>query len=283
MKRIAIFGAGTLLLCACAQAEEIRPLPPGARGPFAAAAASPQPRAVLQQPVEAIIPELILGGEWTSVIKLTNRSSKAIPTTNVFFVDNQGNPMKTAFQTSFGNVVTDVGFSFSLGSGGTIEVTFFGGTTSAFGHAIIDLCNGGTCLTGVYAEVTLRNRNSTRPDFESVFPAEQPTDLQYMFWDHRNGNSTVLYLVNENLSPSTVTLDYRNTANQVIRTLTVTLPSLGSQILTPHVLAPETIGLHGTLVIRGVNSGGMALITATALRINPTNSFTPMRAFVPHL
>jgi len=106
--------------------------------------------------------------------------------------------------------------------------------------------------------------------------------VQYMLWDHRNGLTTVLYLVNENTTTTSVSLDYLNSANQLIRTLNVTLPSLGSQILAPHVLAPETIGLQGTLVIRGQNSSG-ALITATALRINPSNSFTPMRAFVPKL
>ncbi len=242
-----------------------------------------RPQAVYQQAFESVFPELILGGEWTSVIKLTNRSSKAIPTTNVYFIDNLGNPMKTTFQTSSGNVTTDVGFSFSLQPGGIIEGTFFGGSSTVFGHALVAICSSASaCISGIYGEVTLRNRNSTRPDFESVFPLEQPTDLQYMLWDHRNGNTTVLYLVNENTTTTSVSLDYLNTANQLIRTLNVTLPSLGSQILTPHVLAPETIGLQGTLVIRGQNSSG-ALITATALRINPSNSFTPMRAFVPKL
>lgn len=238
-----------------------------------------QPRAVYQQGVEAIIPELILGGEWTSIIKLTNRSDKPIPTTNVYFIDNAGNPMKTAFQTSAGNPITDVGFSFSLVPGGMIEVTFFGGSDTNFGHGLIDLCHSGPCIPGLYGEVTLRNRNSTRPDFESVFPLEQPTALQYMLWDHRNGVSTVLYLVNESTTASSVTLDFTNTANQLVRSVGVTLPALGSQILTLNALAPETIGIQGTLAIRG----GAAFITATALRINPSNSFTPMRAFVPKL
>lgn len=148
---------------------------------------------------------------------------------------------------------------------------------------MVAICSStGACIAGLYAEVTLRNRNSTRPDFEAVFPLEQPTALQYMLWDHRNGLTTVLYLVNENTATTTVSLDFVSTANVLIRTVTLTLPSLGSQIVTLHVLAPETIGIQGTLVIRGQNSAG-ALITATALRINPTNSFTPMRAFVPKL
>jgi len=238
-----------------------------------------QPRAAFQQSVEFIIPELILGGEWTSVIKLTNRSSVVIPKTAVFFVDNSGNPMTTTFQISSGQTITDTGFTFFLNPGGMIEGTFLGSGNTQFGHAIIDLCSSGPCLTGLYAEVTLRNRNSTRPDFESVFPLEQPATLQYMLWDHRDGVSTVLYLCNESTTSSTVTLDFTNTANQLVRSVTVQMSALGSQILTLNSLAPETIGIQGTLAIRGNG----AFITATALRINPSNSFTPMRAFVPKL
>jgi len=103
--------------------------------------------------------------------------------------------------------------------------------------------------------------------------------LQYMLWDHRDGVSTVLYLCNESTTSSTVTFDFTNTANQLVRSVTVQMSALGSQILTLNSLAPETIGIQGTLAIRGNG----AFITATALRINPSNSFTPMRAFVPKL
>ena len=274
-----------VLMCSltgiCAEHPQVAGLPSEAAS-VKSAALQIEPRAVFQQSLEYVIPELILGGEWTSVIKLTNRSNIAIPPTSVYFVDNAGNPMTTTFQTSAGNPITDVGFSFILQPGGVIEGTFFGGTNTVFGHAIVATCSGSTCLSGLYAEVTLRNRNPTRPDFESVFPIEQPTALQYMLWDHRNGVSTTLYLVNENTSTTTVSLDFTNTANQEIRTVTITMPSLSSQILNLNAIVPETIGIQGTLAIRGQNSSG-ALVTATALRINPTNSFTPMRAFVPKL
>jgi hypothetical protein len=103
-----------------------------------------------------------------------------------------------------------------------------------------------------------------------------------MLWDDRNGVSTVLYLVNENTSSTVVSLSFLNPGNQLIQTVNVTMQELGSQILTLDVLAPAIVGLQGTLVISGTNSAGsLALVTATALRINPSNSFTPMRAFVP--
>jgi hypothetical protein len=45
--------------------------------------------------------------------------------------------------------------------------------------------------------------------------------------------------------------------------------------LTPRH-PPQTIGMQGALVFRGQSP-----LTVTGLRINPTNSFTPMRGFAP--
>jgi hypothetical protein len=239
-----------------------------------------KPQADRLQGLEYVIPELILGGEWTSVVKLTNRGTRAIPTTNVYFMDNVGNPMSATFQTTSGSVITDVGFSYSLPIGSLLEVTFFGGTSTQFGHAIIGCSSLGCGTPGLYGDVTLRNRNSTRPDFESVFPLEQPAPTQYMLFDGRNGLTTVLYLDNENTTTTFVSIDIIDDANRLIRTISLTMPSLTSQILTLHVLSQETIGIAGTLAIRGQNNNSTALITATALRINPTNSFTPVRAWV---
>jgi hypothetical protein len=250
-------------------AQGIEPLPHG------------QPKAIRLQGLEYVIPQLILGGEWTSSVKLTNRGTKTIPVTNVFFVDNLGNPMTATFQASNGSVVTDTGFSFSLPIGGLLDATFIGGASTLFGHAIIDCSAAGCGTPGLYGEVTLRNRNSTRPDFESVFPFEQPASLQYMLFDGRNGFTTTLYLVNNNTSPSTIFIDLVDSTNHLIRTISLPFRAYESQILTLHVLAQETIGIEGTLVFRSQNGSGAGLATATALRINPSNSFTPTRAFVP--
>jgi hypothetical protein len=266
-------------------AQSIQPLSPklptkSARESQAARAAQAHPNAIRLQGLEYVIPELILGGEWTSTIKLTNRGGQSIPTTNVFFYDNLGNPMRATFQASDGSFVTDVGFSFSLSIGTLIEATFVGSDTTQFGHAIIGCSAAGCGTPGLYGEVTLRNRNSTRPDFESVFPFEQPASLQYLVWDGRNGITTVLYLVNNTLSATLVSLDFLDSSNSLIRTVNVTMNPSESQILTLHVLVQETIGIQGTLAIRG-QSTDQVFITATALRINPSNSFTPMRTFVP--
>jgi hypothetical protein len=212
-----------------------------------------------------------------------------MPTTNIYFIDNQGNDLTATFQATtlltngnsiLGNPITDHGFSVFLPPGGIIETTFVGGARTQFGHAIIDFCStSANCSSrGIYGQVTLTNTNPSRPNFQSIFPFEQPASLQYMLFDDRNGISTLLYLVNENTSPTVVSLEFLNPGNQLIETVNVTMQALGSEILTLDAVAPEIIGLQGTLVI---SAGSTGLITATALQVNPTNSFTPLRAFIP--
>jgi hypothetical protein len=109
-----------------------------------------RPDAVQLQSLEYVIPELILGGEWTSSIKLTNRGTQPIPTTNVLFYDNTGSPMTATFQTILNGVpgatTTDHGFSFSLGVGNILDITFNAGSVTSFGHGNV-LCSAVSCGT----------------------------------------------------------------------------------------------------------------------------------------
>jgi hypothetical protein len=193
----------------------------------------------------------------------------------VYFVDNNGKPMTTTFRTSAGNVITDYGFSFSLAVGGIIEGVFEGGSSSQFGHAIMDCSTCGT-PPGVYGEVQLTNRNPTRPDFQAVFPLEMPATTQYMLFDGRAGFTTTLYGNNESTTASNITMEVHDTNNNILRTVNLSLPAIGSGIYTLHALSPETIGIQGTLVFRSAS-----IATVTGLRIDPSNSFTPLRTFIP--
>ena len=175
--------------------------------------------------------------------------------------------------------LTNTGFSFSLGVGGIVEGTFIGTSTVKFGFASIG-CNANGCGTpGLYGEATLRNRNATRPDFESVFPLEYPASVQYMLFDGRAGVTTVLYLVNSTTTAQTVNIDIYDVNNRLLRTVPIPMQNSASLILSLHGdLAPETVGIQGTLLIR---SGSTLPVTITGLRINPSNSFSSMRAFIP--
>lgn len=239
-----------------------------------------RPNAIQAQSLEYVIPELIIGGDWTSTIRITNRGQKTVPETNVFMLDNTGKPLKATFQITGGAVITDSAFSFTLEPGALVEATFVGDVT-AFGHAVIDFCGSATkCSnTGVYGEVSLRNRYAGRPDFESIFPFERPASLQNMLFDGRNGLTTVLYLANQNTATTALTMEVRNFNNELLRTVPITMPDSSSQILTLHTLSPETLGIQGTLIFKVTTPS--ANITVTGLRINPSNSFTPLRAFLP--
>jgi hypothetical protein len=224
-----------------------------------------------------IVPQLIIGGEWTSTLRLVNNGPVGITPHNAVFLDAEGRAMSATFQTTTGQgVVTSTGFTFFIAPGEMVDVTFFGGAQSQVGHIRLDptACPINVACS-LYGEVTLRNRNFTRPDFESVFAIEAPARDQFLLWDHRDGFSTVLYLVNANSGPDTVALDFYDSRARLVRSVAVDLPGAGARIFTLHALAPETLGLQGTLVIRPTN-----LLVATGLRINPSNSFTPLRAFV---
>jgi hypothetical protein len=270
--------AAVILMASAARGQIIAPLLPNGSSASTALYARARPDAVQLQGFEYVIPSVIIGGEWTSTIRFTNRGTTPVPTTNVFLIDNAGNPMQATFQTTNGTVVTAASFTVNMPVGTMVEATFLGTENSQFGHAIID-CSSPSCSSpGMYGEVALRNRNSTRPDFEAVFPFERPSSVQYMLFDGRNGLTTLLYLVNEMTFSNQITLDIVDINNRIIRTVPIPSSILSSQILMLHALAPETIGIQGTLVIRAQSSS--SLVTAVGLRINPSNSFTPLRAFV---
>jgi hypothetical protein len=258
-------------LCSLGAAQNvIEPLPAQGREGL-------QPRAIQLQGVEWVVPELILGGEWTTSIRLTNEGNFNIPTTNVYFKDNNGNPMNATFQTSSGQVVTGAGFSFSLGIGGIVEGTFLGGSAVQFGQAFIGCSSNGCGTPGLYGEVQLTNHNATRPDFQSVFPLEMPATGQYMLFEGRNGFTTTLYVANAGIVPTTVNMAVYDVNANLVANVPIALPASGSQILTLHVIAPQTIGIQGTLSFTSSQT-----VTITGLRIDPSNSFTPLRTFIPH-
>lgn len=274
----AIFAIALFSTC---YAQEIVPL--NTQGPRVKA------DAIQLQSTEWVVPELILGGEWTSSIKLTNRGSVAIPMTNVSFWDNNGSPLTTTFQSSAGQTITGTGFGFSLNIGGIVQGTFTGGSATAFGMATI-ACSALGCGThGLYGEVTLRNHNASRPDFVVVFPLESPAPVQYMFFDGTSTAvgpiTTTLYVVNNSINPATMTMEVRDPNNNLADSAVFTFTGRGSQIQTLHALCPGSIGIAGTLIFRVTSTdpsiGGPSLITATALRVDPSNSFAPVRSWVP--
>jgi hypothetical protein len=231
---------------------------------------------------EHIVPQLIVGGEWTSTLRLVNNGTAQILTSNAYFLDSEGRPMFITYLTSNQGFRTETAFRFFIAPGQMVEIPFFGGKNTQFGQILIDpracpLASG----CSLYGEIVLTNSHPSRPDFESVFSLEAPARDQFMLFDHRDWFSTVLYLTNTNNSPTTVALDFRDPGNIPLDFGTVTLPALGTRIVYLDDFAPDTLGYHGSMVIHASNAfGEIPLVVATGLRINPSNSFTPLKAYV---
>jgi hypothetical protein len=190
--------------------------------------------------------------------------------------------MFITYGTSNQGLTTESSFRFFIAPGQMVEIPFYGRDDTQFGQILIDpracpLASG----CSLYGEIVLTNSNPTRPDFESVFALEAPARDQFMLFDHRDWFSTVLYLTNTNNSPTTVSLDFRDPTNDQLDFGAITLPALGTRIVYLDDFAPDTIGYHGTMLIRASNAfGEVPLVVATGLRINPSNSFTPLKAYV---
>lgn len=267
-------------LCLTCSAQGIQQLSHNSDVSLAMNVAQLQRDAIQLQGQEYILPQIVIGGEWTSTIKFSNRGTRQITSIPVYLYDNTGKPMRATFRSPDGRTITDSQFTITVPVGNLIEATFEGTADSQFGHAVVGCPATGVCETlGLYAEVTLRNRNSSRPDFESVFPIEQPAATQYLLFDGRDGVTTLLYLVNPTTTDSGVFLDIIDSTNKILRTVNLTTKARESQLLMLHSLSSETIGIQGTLVLRAQDT--RATMVVTGLRITPSNSFTPIRAFVP--
>src|SRR5438132_2406331 len=62
--------------------------------------------AVKQQPLEVVVPEFIIGGEWSSTLRLTNQGTAAISLSKAVFLDNLGRSVSATFQITGGGVIT---------------------------------------------------------------------------------------------------------------------------------------------------------------------------------
>jgi hypothetical protein len=136
---------------------------------------------------------------------------------------------------------------------------------------------------GLYGEVVLCNRNATRPDFESVFPLEQPPPLQYLLWDHRGGFQTVSYLANDSTSPWNVVAQFRQhdepgNHHDKRQSGVGIIPDSESWC---DRSSNQRFRRYARNPCHRRERERCSLLTATALRLNPSNSFTPIRAFIP--
>ncbi len=129
----------------------------------------------------------------------------------------------------------------------------------------------------VAAVVTLKNRNSTRPDFEAVLPAKEAVSHTALLVDNRKDNETVLMLVNDStfLSPISFKVVCKDSKGTTVLIDQITMSQNASLIFNLKERWPSL----QDFVVRVEFSSSTATVVLTAIRINPTNSFTPIPTF----
>ena len=227
---------------------------------------------------EAYLPEFIIGGEWTTTLTITNLGTETAQNLTGYLVDNNGFPL-TATINGEGSVVIDDAFILNVDPGVVFEIQFSLGDGQGYGHIYLPPVMCGSADCAIQAQVALKNSNPTRPDFESVFYLSAPETDQAMLYDHRGGFSTTLYLVNAKQNATTVRLTMQDDLGNVIGTQDIDMAAEATQLITLHAMFPDSIGHYGLLIVKDMgNPENLGGILTTAVRINPTNSFTPLQA-----
>ncbi len=225
---------------------------------------------------EVYLPELIIGGEWTTTLTITNLGTETAQNLSGYLIDNNGFPL-TATIRGEGNVVIDDAFILSVAPGVVFEIQFSLEGGPGFGHIYLPPVSCGSANCTIQAQAALKNTNPTRPDFESVFTLSAPESNQALLYDHRGGFSTTLYLVNAKQNATTVRLTMQDDFGHVIGAQDIDMTAESTQLITLHAMFPGSIGHYGLLLMTDTgNPENLGGILATALRINPTNSFTPL-------
>lgn len=242
----------------------------------AAVAETPRKGASYLSSSDETIPQIIFGGEWSTKLTFTNLRSTTVDVPVAFYgADGR------ALAVPFIGRPTGTSQRVTIPAGGQVTLetqSTSNSSTTGWGEADIP-CTGSSDSCGQVAIMsTLRNRNSTRPDFEAVFHARSSGDKAILPIDNSAGHSTVLMIVNDSsFRTETITVAFRDQSGARVHLDQFTLPIRGTILVNVAEKWPVAASLIGTADFTAQNSS----MVLTALRINPTNSFTPIEAFEP--
>lgn len=223
-------------------------------------------------------PQVIFGGEWTTKITLTNLRASAVEFPIAFY-----GPDGRAQQVPILGRTTASSYRVSIPARGqvTLETPYDTSAPGRTGWAQVDVpctTSGPDTCGRVAGTVTLRNRNATRPDFEAVFQFRHFSDQIILPIDNTAGHSTVLMIVNESsFREDTITVSFRDQNGSRVHLDQFTLGPRATLLVNVAEKWPQTANFKG---VADFTSGETSMIL-TGLRINPTNSFTPIEGFEP--
>lgn len=227
--------------------------------------------------VNETIPQVIFGGEWTTRITFVNTRGTAVGFPLQFY--GTSGQMLNVPLVGISPVASTYTVSIPAGGQVTVETAYAPGNPTVTGSGYADVpcqVQPDDACGRVAGIITLRNRNSTRPDFEAVSSLRSGTKLALLPFDNSVGHQTVIMLTSDTrFSTLTITAAIRNSAGERVHLDQFTIAPRGTMLFNLAEKWPQSSAIRGTVEFTSPNYG----LIVTALRLNPSNSFASIEAF----
>ena len=226
--------------------------------------------------VNETVPQVIFGGEWTTRLTFVNTRASAVKFPVQFF-GADGRPL----MVPAAGIGTFSAFDITIPAGGqvSIETAYAPETATKTGTAYADIpcvVEPDDACGRVAGIVMLRNRNSTRPDFEAVFSLRTGAKRGLVAFDHVAGGGTVLMVASDSrFRTLEITAAIRVANGARVALDQFTLPPRGTTLINVAERWPQSAGIRGTVELTSVDYG----LIVTGLRLNSSNSFAPLDSF----
>jgi hypothetical protein len=229
-------------------------------------------------PGDDIIPIIILGGEWNTVIVFNNTNDLPVEFPLSFF--SQGKPWAPPLKGGGNSSM----YTIDIPARGTrrLEFDYSGDTVVGFGTIDVP-CNfgPGQYCAGVGVYTLLRNHNSARAqDFEVAYQLGStlaPSPQSFLF-DQTDSAQIVLNLTNycnySFCTTATVTIQVFDETGQQFYLNTVNVAPRSVTIVNIAQLSSQTWNRAGMIRLLGTN-----YIVVTGHRVNATGSFTALYSY----
>lgn len=223
------------------------------------------PRKVNISSLDDVIPQLVVGGGWSTSITLVNIDEGAVSVPIKYF-DGNGQPwVPRGLPTAPINIPAKGTVTINTAEDGDLQQ----------GWAQLDF----PCCPDVSGYAIFKQRVAGRPDLEAVVPlADSYSQRSVLMFDNTNGYSTGIALVNtDSFTTATVTVAIRDEAGQRIHLDQFTMPKQSKQVFSmPDRFAPST-GRRGSIEF----TASPGRISVLGLRFNPGGAFTSIHALEP--
>lgn len=227
---------------------------------------------------DEILPQVIFGGDWKTIITLMSLRETKV-TLPLEFYDQQGQPMSAPFSGRTPASKLDV----TIEAGGSVTLETDQPSATSVGWGRVDISCPGSISSAdcfnVYGTVILRNRAPGRPDYEAVYPLTDDTRRSIIQVDNKDFFETLIFVVNTGTfsfsSPIDVTVAFRDEGGQRVHLDQFRVARASTQFFPLPEKYPQLRNFRGTADFTSPNGS----FVVVGLRINPTNAFAGMIGF----